>query len=429
MMENTVCLKSELDLFSNVPVQLAIDSSAFTEIQLVASLSDTSPIEFFISGNGDQYLDLAHTILHLQIKVVKKNGGNLATTDQVAPINYILNTLFSELSVFLNDRQVSNQVNFSYRAFLDALLFSSKSAQEAMLTSALFYKDTSGQFNTMGLNSTNLGFRERQKLAAESKALDLIGPLHMDIASQPRLLPNGVDVRIRLLKHKSEFALMSNSPDCKIVLQSASLFVRKVNVAPSIIIAQEKALEHGSMKLPIRRVDVRTFSLANGLQSITISNAFIGPLPYRIICGFVANDALNGNLAKNPFNFSHYSLSYLSISDGNKMYPAKPYNPDFASDSYARSYLSLFTNLNRYHNFQNININYIEYKNGYALHAIDLTPDFASNESHTSVNESGNISIDLKFKEALSETVSLVVYSEFRNTIEIDRSRSVFIDY
>ncbi|GIY39575.1 uncharacterized protein CDAR_425951 [Caerostris darwini] len=66
------------------------------------------------------------------------------------------------------------------------------------------------------------------------------------------------------------------------------------------------------------------------------------------------------------------------------MYPAKPYSPDFESDSYARSHLSLFTDLNRYHNFQNININYGEYKDGYALPAIDLTPDFVSNESHTS---------------------------------------------
>ncbi|KAF8784261.1 hypothetical protein HNY73_009965 [Argiope bruennichi] len=424
-----ICLKTELDLFSENAVQLAIDGSAFVEIQPVASLTDNSPLEFFISGNGDQYLDLAHSILHLKIKVVKKNGTNLQNTDHIAPINYILNTLFSELSVFLNDRQVMNQVNYAYRAYIDSLLFSSKTAQETMLTSALFYKDTAGHFDTMGANSANLGFRERQKLSTESKVLDLIGPLHMDIAFQDRLLPNGVDVRIRLLRHKSEFALMSSSADCKIIIQSASLFIRKVNVAPSIIIAQEKALEHGSMKLPIRRADVRTFSLAKGLQSLTIPNAFIGPLPSRVILGFVANDALNGNLAKNPFKFSHYNLSYLSISDGNKMYPAKPYTPDFDSDSYARSYLSLFTDLNRYHNFQNININYEEFKYGYALHAIDLTPDFASNESHTSVIKNGNISIEIKFGTALTETVSLVVYSEFRNTIEIDRSRSVFIDY
>ncbi|GFT97420.1 uncharacterized protein NPIL_365571 [Nephila pilipes] len=111
------------------------------------------------------------------------------------------------------------------------------------------------------------------------------------------------------------------------------------------------------------------------------------------------------------------------------MYPAKPYTPHFDSDSYARSYLSLFTDLNRYHNFQNININYEEYKNDYALHAIDLTPDFASDESHNSVTKNGNISIEIKFGAVLTETVSLVVYSEFRNTIEIDRSRNVFIDY
>ncbi|GBO35503.1 hypothetical protein AVEN_41993-1 [Araneus ventricosus] len=202
---------------------------------------------------------------------------------------------------------------------------------------------------------------------------------------------------------------MSNVPDCTIVIEPASLFIRKVNVANSILIAQEKALEHGSMKLPIWRVDVLTFSLATGLQSVTIPNAFIGSLPSRLILGFVANDALNGNLAKNPFNFSHYILSYLSVSDGNRMYPAKPYTPDFGSNSYACSYLSLFTDLNRYHNFQNININYVEYKDGYALHAIDLTPDFASDESHTSIIKNGNISIELKFNAALTETVSLVL--------------------
>ncbi|GBM27869.1 hypothetical protein AVEN_216368-1 [Araneus ventricosus] len=163
-MEGPICLKSELDLFEKVPIQLSIEGSAFAEIQPVASLSENSPLEFFISCNGDQYLDLAYSILHLQIKVVKKNGGIIENAKYIAPINYILNTLFSELSVFLNDRQVVNQVNYAYRAYLDSLLFSSKSSQETMLNSALFFKDTAGEFNTMGDNSANLGFRERQKL-------------------------------------------------------------------------------------------------------------------------------------------------------------------------------------------------------------------------------------------------------------------------
>ncbi|GIY39576.1 uncharacterized protein CDAR_425961 [Caerostris darwini] len=109
-MAKEICMKTELDLFSPNAIQLDVECSKFAEIQPVVSLTDNSPLEFFISGNGEQYLDLALIILHLKIKVVKKNGGKTASTYHIPPINYILNTLFSELSVFLNYRQIVNQV-------------------------------------------------------------------------------------------------------------------------------------------------------------------------------------------------------------------------------------------------------------------------------------------------------------------------------
>ncbi|GFQ64519.1 uncharacterized protein F54H12.2 [Trichonephila clavata] len=93
------CVKSELDLFNVNPVQLSTEDSSFTEIFPVASLSDKTPIEFYVSGSGEHYLDLAHTLLHLQVKIKKRNGTILGAPDQVAPINYLLNTLFSECSV------------------------------------------------------------------------------------------------------------------------------------------------------------------------------------------------------------------------------------------------------------------------------------------------------------------------------------------
>lgn len=73
-MENSsvACLKSELDLFNSVAIQLGIESSSFIQIHPLASLSEKAPIEFFITGDGENYIDLAHTILHLRIKIVKK---------------------------------------------------------------------------------------------------------------------------------------------------------------------------------------------------------------------------------------------------------------------------------------------------------------------------------------------------------------------
>lgn len=53
----------------------------------IASLSEKTPIEIYISGNGEHYIDLSHTILQLQIKILKKNGSNLGDSDHVAPIS------------------------------------------------------------------------------------------------------------------------------------------------------------------------------------------------------------------------------------------------------------------------------------------------------------------------------------------------------
>lgn len=426
-MADMICLKSELDLFNNVPIQLGIESSSFLEIHPVASLTDESPIEFYVSGTGENYIDLAHTMLHLRIKITKANGTNLAEGDNVGPINYVLNTMFSECSVFLNDKQISSQVNYSYRALLESLLLYSKSAQDTLLSSSLFHKDTASYHDA--IDQTNVGYSNRKEPFKTSKQVDLIGPLHIDLASQPKLLINGVTLRIKLERQKNPFVLMSAADSFKLKIQSASLYVRKVNVIPSIILAHEKALEMGVIKMPIRRIEVKTFALASGIQSTTIANAFIGQLPTRLILGFVSNETFNGKCDKNPFKFDHYNLNYLSVLNGGQMIPAKPYQPDFANNLYARSYLSLFTDLNRYHNSPNININYSEYKSGYALYAVDLTPDLAANESHTSINKNGNIAFDIKFNTSLPTTINLIVYAEYRNLIEIDKSRGVTTDF
>jgi hypothetical protein len=425
--QSVICLKSELDLFNDVPLQLGIDSSSFVEIHPVSSLSDKTPIEFYISGNGEHYLDLAHTILHIRLKVTKKNGSDLADADAVAPVNYILNTMFSECSIFLNDKQVASQNNYSYRALVESLLFYSKSGQDNLLSAGLFAKDTASQHDVM--TAANKGYTTRSERCKTSQSLDLVGPLHFDLATQPKLLINGVNVRIKLERHKDVFSLMSANENYKINVQLAKLYIRKVSVAPSILIAHEKALEKGVIKMPIRRIDVKSFAISSGLQSTTIANAFIGQLPTRLILGFVSNAAYNGSINKNPFKFHHYNLNYLCILNGAQMIPSKPYQPNFEKNLYGRSYLSLFTDLNRYHNSPNVNITFDEYKGGYTLYAVDLTPDMASNESHISINKSGNIAIDIKFGSALPETVTLLVYAEYRNVIEIDKSRGVTSDY
>ncbi|GFV45893.1 uncharacterized protein TNCV_2322511 [Trichonephila clavipes] len=131
-MEKCYCTKSELDLFTSSPIQLAIDRSSFVEIRPVASISDNNTIEFLISGLGESYFLIFHTFffLHVQARILKGNGEAFQNDDKCGPINYLLNTMFAECHISLNDRQISSENNYAYKSYIQSMLFHSESSQK-----------------------------------------------------------------------------------------------------------------------------------------------------------------------------------------------------------------------------------------------------------------------------------------------------------
>ncbi|XP_067134589.1 uncharacterized protein F54H12.2-like, partial [Centruroides vittatus] len=195
------------------------------------------------------------------------------------------------------------------------------------------------------LDNNNEGLAKRFNIAKQSKLIDLIGRLHIDLSNQPKLLINNVDLRIKLERSKDNFALMSNSNNYKIIIKNASLKINKVDVSSSVQIGIEKALQTGIIKMPFRRTDVKVFTLSSGIQSTNISNAVIGQLPYRMTIGLVSNSAFNGNVKYNPFNFKNYNLNYICLLKDNQMVPPQPYTPDYVNDVYGRNFISLFEDI------------------------------------------------------------------------------------
>ncbi|GFS85287.1 uncharacterized protein TNCV_75421 [Trichonephila clavipes] len=129
-------------------------------------------------------------------------------------------------------------------------------------------------------------------------------------------------------------------------------------------------------------------------------------------------------MKKNPFNFKHYNLNHISLSENGIQIPTTAYTPDYAKDLYARNYLSLFTDLAQH----KTNVSYDDYKENICLYVFDLTQDKSASEPFGNVTRSGDISIHLKFAAELPETATLIAYMEMPSLIEIDKSRNVSID-
>ena len=143
------CEKSEVDLFSVPPTQLSLEKGRWIDYRPLSSVqNDDAAITFMISGT-DEYLDLSKTILVVEGKIEVDTGKSVGA--DIAPINNFLHSLFKQVDVYLNGKQVTPAMGtYPYRAYLETLLNYDVSAKKSQLSSALYFKDTPGYMDEGG---------------------------------------------------------------------------------------------------------------------------------------------------------------------------------------------------------------------------------------------------------------------------------------
>ena len=161
---------------------------------------------------------------------------------------------------------------------LETLLNYGDEAKKSQLTKTLFYKDTPGKMDTVNPlaedGNANLGLKARFAFTKSSNIVDMMGAIHSDVFFQERLLLNGVNLRIKLNRAKNSFCLLSSAttPNFKVTITEAILYVRKVKVASSITLGHAAALRHTTAKYPLRRVDCKVLTIPRGFSSFNLDN-------------------------------------------------------------------------------------------------------------------------------------------------------------
>ena len=121
---------------------------------------------------------------------------------------------------------------------------------------------------------------------------------------------------MKLHRHKPEFCLLSadTAPAYTITIVDAILYVKKVDLTPSVFNAINTVLNDKNAQYAITRTTHKVFTVPRGQQSQHIDNAFLGEIPKHIAICMMDNDSYNGNYKKNPFNFQHYNLTQIEKS-------------------------------------------------------------------------------------------------------------------
>lgn len=432
-------VKSELDIFSTKPVQTSVESGSMVAYRPVTPLSNTGPIEFLVSGSSsDEYLDLGRVYLHLRAKInVKAIEGEVeegvvrrdTIVPVVGPVNNWIHSIFSQLDIYLNQKCITPPVHYGYRSYIENLLNYSGESKRSHLTSGIWANDTAGHMESK--NYGNEGFTARIKMAPANEVIDLYGPLHSDLFNVDKYMLSGVEMNIKLQRAKETFHLMADDDGVEgsFEIVDAVLYVRKVKIAPSVILAHHRVLESATAKYPLTRVDVKTFTIPPNTRSKSIDNIYLCTLPKRCVIGFVDTDAFNAKITLNPFNFNNFNLTQLSVYLDSVGVPTKPFICNFGNGEFIRAYHSLFEGSNINHADIGNAISREDYPEGYALFAIDLTPDLSASAQHISMQKTGSLRMDVYFGEALKKSITAIIFAEFDALLEVDKNRNVITDY
>ncbi len=425
--------KNELSLFEVPPSQVVIDESQLYPCTLVNSLSDTSNLTFTLDGAGDYYLDLQNTYLYVKCRILKNDGTRLTQDEpnrsRVACVNNTLHSLWSQIDCYIGGKlMTSTTPTHAYKAMIENVLKFSKEKTDCQNACIGLYNDTNiGNVNFEG-DHRNTGHMKRYNRARGSAEMEFYGPLTLDILNLNKLLLNNVDVKLILKPAANKWKLISSEVDeaYKLSLTDVQLFVRRVKVTPSLILAHERSLERATAKYCYNKVECSVRNLTMGLRTHKCGQIIEGnEIPKKIIFGFVSDTSLSGAYNENPFNFHHYNIQKATLKVEGREIAGSPLNFDFENGNYTRAFLSLiFNHMNENHTTM---IDYNNYKSGLSLFGFNTAIDNDDNET-LSLIRTGNCTLELVFNEALPHPVCLIVYSVKDQIFEIDRKRKILIE-
>ena len=139
--------------------------------------------------------------------------------------------------------------------------------------------------------------------------------------------------------------------------------------------------------------------MAKGALNFMTDNIYHGKVPSKLVIGMISNAGYSGDYDKNPFDFKHMKLNYLGVTVDGQPVPYRALTPNFEKGDFISSHLS------------------------FTLFLFDIQSFLSGHIMSKPIK--GHIRLTMRFAKALSETINIIIYGKFPETLSIDHSRNV----
>ena len=324
-----------------VPVVDDVLSSHEHEIYPTTSL-DGNSIEFDFQTDRNVCVDLRQTYLDLKIKLVKGRAfATYKTTEKkkehkedavftetgdddvefieenegvphITHLNNILHSIFSNAELYINNHQIYNSNGFyAHKSHISNNFKSTLSYYKGVLHCEGYDYEEDPENLIEGPF-----FTRRMKLYSRLDGFMLYGKLGIDFLTTSELLYPNMKVRIRLIRARPNFYMISENPNVSLGIVDCSLYIRRVMLKEDYHKKRVSQLAYAPVEYNYMQTLAKNFIIPARQNQFIQENLFNNAPIRRIAIAMNSNSAFTLSFAENPFWYQQFDLRDIRILRG-----------------------------------------------------------------------------------------------------------------
>ena len=171
---------------------------------------------------------------------------------------------------------------------------------------------------------------------------------------------------------------------------------------------------------PTVRSEIRNYTLQNRDSIFEATDVFNGRVPDRVVVGLVLQRSFSGDYSYNPFNFTKHKISSIkqTVEGEEYLYQALELNPANGTLDMARYHRLAMANCCKYKGKCMIKPEHWGHNKHTTLFMWDNLASGCADSVQLNPKQAGRVNISIR-KTSVDELVTVIIYGEFENMLQI----------
>ena len=387
------------------------------------------------------YVDLRQSYLTLKVKLVKGRGYDTHKSKEAKKehkneerpteaavneeeddtnslpfltyVNNIMHSIFSNVEVYINNQQICNSNGlYAHKSYISNNFKGAISEYKGVL----HCEGYDFEANPDDIQDSPLSdpfFSRRLKMLLRSDGFTLYGKLGVDFFTTSELLYPNMKVRIRFIRARPNFYMISDNLNVSFGIVDCSLYTRRIGLKEDYHKKRMDMLAYAPVEYNYMETLAKTFIIPSSQNQFIQENILNNAPIRRIAIAMNTNSAFTGSFTENPFWYQQFDLRQITILRGGQPIV------DYDTSDKCRLYVTTMKAMNFQDDIPSIPTD--NFQDHYVL-VFDLTSmQDATEHCHYPELVGEPLRLELNFNTALEHVTEVIVLGERMSSVAFDQ--------